>query len=313
MAPGIYGADIDQLRTLSRSLAKSGSSLRSVESTVNSLMQSVAWKGTDGDRFRSEWTSTLRPMLYRTSESLQDQSAALLKHAEEQEKASSPGGTPLEGGPGHSIPAPTAPGRPVTGSEAPERQWDDVFTDPNYEHAPGGLEWLLEKWIDDGNDAADITSALQFVADKFSWNLDLADVPAGTSRFFDGMKRVGRGLSVLGGFMGALDIASGIQNKDPFRVADGVVGGGLAVAAGIAAATGVGLPIAATIGAAGLVWGLASMASGDIPVTKRIWDFGAGVVGGVKDMADGVAAGVSDAVDGAKATLGWVGGKLGFG
>ena len=30
MAPGIYGADIDQLRTLSRSLAKSGSSLKNI-------------------------------------------------------------------------------------------------------------------------------------------------------------------------------------------------------------------------------------------------------------------------------------------
>lgn len=49
-------------------------------------------------------------------------------------------------------------------------------------------------------------------------------------------------------------------------------------------------------------WGLLGMISGDVPVTKRIWDFGAGVVGGVKDVASGV----SDAV-------GWVGGKLGFG
>jgi hypothetical protein len=44
------------------------------------------------------------------------------------------------------------------------------------------------------------------------------------------------------------------------------------------------------------------MMSGDVPVTKRIWDFGAGVVGAAKDVASGT-----------RDALGWVGGKLGFG
>jgi hypothetical protein len=313
MAPGIYGADIEQLRALSKSLGQSGTRLRNVESSVNSLVQSAGWKGEDGARFRNEWTSTLRPMLNRTSESLQEQSRSLLVHADEQEQASNPNAGATSGpGSNQTPPGPAAPG-PTQGADAPERQWSDAFNDPDYKHAPSGLEWLLEKWIDDGSGASDITSALQFVADKFSWNLDLADVAAGTSKFFDAMKVVGKGLAVLGGALGVLDIASGIENRDPFRVADGAVGGGLAIAAGIAAATGVGLPVAAAIGGAGLLWGLASMASGDIPVTKRIWDFGAGVVGGVRDLAGGVANGVKDLAGGAQDAVGWVGGKLGFG
>jgi hypothetical protein len=238
----------------------------------------------------------------------------LLVHADEQDRASN-SNAGATSGPGSSqpTPGPAAPGPGTPASDAPERQWTDAFTDPNYEHAPSGLEWLLEKWIDDGSGASDITSALQFVADKFSWNLDLADVAAGTSKFFDAMKVVGKGLAVLGAAFGVLDIASGIENRDPFRVADGAVGGGLAIAAGVAAATGVGLPVAAAIGGAGLLWGLASMASGDIPVTKRIWDFGAGVVGGVRDLAGGVANGVKDLAGGAQDAFGWVGGKLGFG
>jgi hypothetical protein len=314
MAPGIYGADIEQLRALSKSLGQSGTSLKTVETTVSSLVQSAVWKGEDGARFRNEWTSSLRPMLNRTSQSLQEQSRSLLVHADEQDKASN-SNAGATSGPGASQPGPgqPAPGPASPGSNAPERQWTDAFTDPHYEHAPSGLEWLLEKWVDDGSGASDITSALQLVADKFSWNIDLADAAAGTSKFFDAMKTVGKGLVVVGALFGVLDIASGIENRDPFRVADGAVGGGLAIAAGIAAATGVGLPVAAAIGGAGLLWGLASMASGDVPVTKRIWDFGAGVVGGVKDLAGGVADGVKSLADGAQDAVGWVGGRLGFG
>lgn len=319
MAPGFFGADITQLRTLSKSLGQSGNRLTSVESTVNSLVQSAAWKGSDGDRFRSEWSSSLRPMLNRAAATLQNQSQVLLTQANEQERASLPAGPSAAPGqtPGQT---PASPG-----PEIPHRNWGDAFTDPNYEHAPSGLEWLLEKLgADDGNGPAAIASGLQFVADKFSWNLDLAKVEAGTSKFFDAMKGVGKGLVGLGIVLGGLDIASGIENRDPFRVADGAVGGGLAVAAAVAAATGVGLPVAAAIGGAGLLWGLASMASGDVPVTKRIWDFGAGVVGGVrdlatgaaggiKDLATGAASGVKDLADGAKDAVGWVGGRLGFG
>lgn len=277
-----------------------------MESSVNSLVKSAVWKGTDGDKFRSDWASSLRSMLNQASESLNSQSKVLLGQAKDQERASSAGG---------GLTSSPAPGAPASeSSPVQERNWNDAFTDPNYEHAPSGLEWLLEKWgADDGSGASKITSALQFVADKFSWNIDLAKVEAGTSKFFDSMKVVGKGLVVLGMGLGVLDIMSGYESRDPFRVADGAVGGGLALAAGIAAATGVGLPVAAAIGGVGLLWGLASMASGDVPVTKRIWDFGSGVVGGVKDLADGAVGGVKDLADGAKDTLGWLGGKLGFG
>jgi len=67
MAPGFSGADIAQLRALSKALGQSGNRIKSVESTVNTLVRTAAWKGTDGDAFRSEWTSSLRPMLYSTA------------------------------------------------------------------------------------------------------------------------------------------------------------------------------------------------------------------------------------------------------
>jgi hypothetical protein len=301
LAPGIYGADIDELRTLSRSLAQSGSSLKRVESTVSSLVQSAAWKGADGDRFRSEWSSTLRPMLSRTSESLQDQATSLLKHADEQEMASDAGADAGSA----SLPQGSG-GSTGTGSGAatnPDRSWGDAFTDPDYQHAPSGIEWLLEKiGAKDGDQGSDIATALIFVADKFNWTLDLGQVEKGVSAFFDFMRPVGKGLGILGGAIGALDIASGIEGKDAFRFADGVIGGGLSVAAVFATGTIVGAPAGLVLGGLALGWGLLGMMSGNVPVTKRIWDFGAGVVGAVKDVAGGT-----------KDALGWVGGKLGFG
>lgn len=48
MAPGIYGADIAQLRSLSKSLGQSGNALQSIEATVNSVVGSAVWKGADG-------------------------------------------------------------------------------------------------------------------------------------------------------------------------------------------------------------------------------------------------------------------------
>ena len=67
MAPGFSGADIAQLRALSKAPGQSGNRIKSVESTVNALVRTAAWKGTDGDACHSEWTSSLRPMLYSTA------------------------------------------------------------------------------------------------------------------------------------------------------------------------------------------------------------------------------------------------------
>jgi hypothetical protein len=301
MAPGMYGADINELRTLSASMAKSGSSLKSVESTVNSLLQSAAWKGADGDRFRSEWSSTLRPMLNKASESLRSQSTSLLKHADEQEQASGAGSDAgsagLPSGSGGSTP---------TGSGAAtntDRSWGDAFTDPDYQHAPSGIEWLLEKTgAKDGDQGSDIATALIFVADKFNWTLDLGQVEKGLSAFFDFMRPVGKGLGVLGAAIGVLDILSGLEGKDPFRIYDGHIGAGLSVAALVATGTVVGAPAGLVLGGLALGWGVVGMMSGDVPVSKRIWDFGSGAVGAVKDVASG-----------AQDALGWVGGKLGFG
>ncbi|MFP5313751.1 MAG: WXG100 family type VII secretion target, partial [Actinomycetes bacterium] len=106
MAPGLYGADIEQLRSLSKSMDRSGSRLMDTERQITSLVSSVNWKGNDGGRFRREWSDTWRPMMRQTSQSLLDASKVLLTQADEQEQAS----TGSAGGPSGGPAGPSAPG-----------------------------------------------------------------------------------------------------------------------------------------------------------------------------------------------------------
>lgn len=82
--------------------------------------------------------------------------------------------------------------------------------------------------------------------------------------------------AILGAILGGLDILDGIQSDDPFLVADGIVSVVLAAATVISAETVAGAPVAVVISAVGLIWGGAQLLSGDVPVTKSIWDFYAG-------------------------------------
>lgn len=109
MAPGLYGADIEQLRSLSKTMDRSGARLLETERQITSLVSSVEWKGIDGSRFRREWSDTWRPMMKRTSESLLDASKTLLTQADEQEQASTGAASGPSGGPA-GPPAPGAPG-----------------------------------------------------------------------------------------------------------------------------------------------------------------------------------------------------------
>ena len=107
MAPGLYGADIEQLRSLSKSMDRSGSRLMDTERQITSLVSAIDWKGNDGGRFRREWSDTWRPMMKQTSQSLLEASKTLLTQADEQENASTGGSS---GGPGTAAPGQYCPG-----------------------------------------------------------------------------------------------------------------------------------------------------------------------------------------------------------
>ncbi len=290
----MLGADPIQLRELARSMSTSREQLDSAARDLHSALSRARWHGPDSDRFRQRWATNLRPTLRSAGAGLADAASLLAAQANEQETASAADGGTTTGSPS----SPTDPG-----ASGDERNWSDAFTDPNYQHAPGGIEFVLEKFFGgDGASASGTVNALKFVADKFGWNLSLADLETYMPKLNTAVKIGGRVLGGIGAVFGALDIWSGIENKDPFRIADGGIAAALSVAAIAATATGVGAPVGIAIGAVLLLWAGASFISGDVPLTKRIWDGGAAVVGGIRDAASAVGDGI-----------GWVGGKLGFG
>ena len=87
-----YGADVSQLRALAKAADQAAAQLSSRAGALQGQLQSVGWKGADGERFRQEWSSSHRPGLEKVVASLRENSRLLLQHADEQEKASSTSG-----------------------------------------------------------------------------------------------------------------------------------------------------------------------------------------------------------------------------
>lgn len=90
---GIFGADIVQLRELSKHLGASSARLAGTKSSLSrDVHGSTAWKGADADRFRSDWEGTHSALLAKVIEALAAAGKAVAVHAREQEKASGTGG-----------------------------------------------------------------------------------------------------------------------------------------------------------------------------------------------------------------------------
>lgn len=87
-----YGADVSQLRELAKAVDKAATLISSRASSLQGQIQSAPWKGSDGERFRKDWTGTHRPTLERVASSLRHNSKLLLQHANEQENASNSSG-----------------------------------------------------------------------------------------------------------------------------------------------------------------------------------------------------------------------------
>jgi len=132
VAGTLWGADVAQLRTLAQQFSKTADLLQQQSTQLSSqINNNPAWKGADAQRFRSDWNSNHRALLQQTVTRLKQESKALLKNAEEQEKASTTGsggtGGPGAGGSaGSSGPRPPIPGQASTDPWGP-----DWLTDPD--------------------------------------------------------------------------------------------------------------------------------------------------------------------------------------
>lgn len=61
----MYGANVEQLTNLGRSLQRQRESIDAVISTVSSALAGTAWTGPARDQFEQEWNGTFRSALER--------------------------------------------------------------------------------------------------------------------------------------------------------------------------------------------------------------------------------------------------------
>ncbi|MFK0072846.1 hypothetical protein [Arthrobacter woluwensis] len=315
MAPGFYGADVEQLRALSKSMGLSGSRLKNTEMQVNSLVSGVAWKGDDGERFRREWSSTLRPMLHKASQSLSDASKLLLGQADEQQSASTNGGS-VGGGPGGGPGAPGGSGG-AGGSGG-----------PGSPDAPTGLEGILsvagspEWWAGNGlvTGAGLYTDNLLATMAKGGLVTELTKWPwlsaqygmAAEAGYVKGTQLL-NGTSMLGRLSGGLGVVTG-----GLQFTQGLATGntGMAIDGGISTVLAAGsfIPGAGPFFAvAGVAWGgmgLLATHLGYGSASEMVADGAKHVWEGTKNVANAVADGAKKTVDavadGAKKVWGWL-------
>ncbi|WP_115790486.1 hypothetical protein [Arthrobacter silvisoli] len=305
MAPGLYGADIEQLRSLSRQMGQAGARLQNQELRVNGLISSVVWKGTDGERFRREWSSTLRPLLHRTSRSLDEVSKMLRAQADEQHKASTQGGA--AGGPG-------GPGSTSgNGSQdAPATGLEGLFS------VTGSPEWWAGNALVTANGlvadsllAKMANGGLLTQLTKWPWLSAQYGQAAGAgyvkgTQLLNGSSMLGRLSGALGVVTGGLQVYQGIQTGHP----------GVAVDGGISAALAVGsfVPVIGPACAiAGIAWGGLGLLATNLGYdsassmiadgAKHVWEGAQNVAGAV---ADGAKQTVNAVADGAKKVWGWL-------
>ncbi|WHP58259.1 WXG100 family type VII secretion target [Arthrobacter sp. KFRI-F3372] len=137
MAGNLWGADVDQLRTLARQFSKTADLLLQQSTQLSGQINNTpAWKGQDAEHFRSDWNGSHRALLQKTAARLKQESKLLLTNAEEQDKASSTGGAGGPGGTGgsggQSTGVPGSVGGPGTGRPGTENPWGpDWLADPD--------------------------------------------------------------------------------------------------------------------------------------------------------------------------------------
>jgi hypothetical protein len=89
---GFWGADVDALRTIGLLCLRRADLLDEIETTLSATIDRAEWTGEDADRFRADWSGTVRSGLQDRGIELRQHARRLAQHAEEQEIASLPDG-----------------------------------------------------------------------------------------------------------------------------------------------------------------------------------------------------------------------------
>ncbi|MDP5227047.1 MULTISPECIES: hypothetical protein [Arthrobacter] len=309
MAPGFYGADVEQLKALSKSMGLAGSRLKNTEMQVNSLVSGAAWKGEDSERFRREWSNELRPLLHRATQSLDDASKVLLQNAKEQQDASvaaggasggASGGGGSAGGSGNNGWLSGLPGAVVGVAGTQPWFWSNAAA------TTAGL--ATDKILDTmwKGDLLKKVTNWPFLEAQYAEKAGVGYVKG--TQVLNGTSMLGRLSGGLGVVTGGMQIIDGFQKHDTGVIVDGTVS---TILAGGSLVPGVG-PFFAV---AGIAWGglsLLASSNGYGSTTEMLGDWGKHIGEGAASAANAVADGAKNAVnavaDGAKKVWGWLGG-----
>jgi uncharacterized protein YukE len=243
VAGTLWGADVDQLRTLAQQFSKTADLLQQQSTQLTSqINNNPAWKGADAQRFRSDWNSNHRTLLQQTVTRLQQESKVLLKNADEQEKASTSGtggaGGQVAGGYGPTTQAGDATAVPVTGGpgrdpyfwehEEDDTWWDSYVSRPwdVYKAVPDTLRTVelpfragteFTRWHNEfsfagtGSKYLDVLESPQFTQTARALD-NAATLAEGGDKVFAALKGLKTFGNVLGGVGAVIDAGSAINS-----------------------------------------------------------------------------------------------------
>ena len=82
------GADVEELDRLARKFDEEAQQISQATQQISSQVQSTWWKGTDADRFKSEWNSNYASQLRKIAEALKQVGSTVRKQAAQQRQTS---------------------------------------------------------------------------------------------------------------------------------------------------------------------------------------------------------------------------------
>ena len=85
----VVGADVEQLRTLARTLTSAADKLEGVSSETTNKLASTPWTGSDATRYRTDWNGQSIAQIRTVVAAIRAAADAVLRNANEQEQASS--------------------------------------------------------------------------------------------------------------------------------------------------------------------------------------------------------------------------------
>ena len=82
------GMDTEQVATLGKTMQRDAGQIRTLAKQLDGQLKGAWWKGTDADRFRSDWDGTHRTQLEKLAAALEAQAKVIATNVTQQTQAS---------------------------------------------------------------------------------------------------------------------------------------------------------------------------------------------------------------------------------